>query len=131
LAVLLHGTAAARKLGVADRVDPQREGGLSGRLAQPQFRPDSMRWPMVRQALNGVERRPGFLPWVLYFTHVRPLSPRLQEGDALRLTRCCMTILPRLRSAVRKSYVRATRRAARMVGVVKISDDKRLLYGTE
>ena len=60
LAVLLHGTAAARKFGVADRVDPQREGRLSGRLALPQFRPDSMRWTVVRQALNDLERAPNF-----------------------------------------------------------------------
>jgi hypothetical protein len=59
LAVLLHGTAAARKFGVADRVDPQREGRLSRRLALPQFRPDSMRWPVVRQALNGLQCEPN------------------------------------------------------------------------
>jgi hypothetical protein len=80
LAVLLHGTAAARKFGVADRVGPQREGRLSRRLALPQFRPDSMRWPVVRQALIGLVRAES-LPWVLYFTHVRPLSPRPREGD--------------------------------------------------
>lgn len=59
LAVLLHGTAAARKFSVADRVDSQREGRLSGRLALPQFRPDSMRWPVMRQALNGLQCDPN------------------------------------------------------------------------
>ena len=59
LPFLLHGTAAARKFGVADRVHPRREGRLGGRLALPQFRPDSMRWPVVRQALNGLQRDPN------------------------------------------------------------------------
>jgi hypothetical protein len=42
-----------------------------------------------------------------------------------------MTILPEPRSAVRKSYVGATRRAARTEGAVKLSDAKRLLYRAE
>jgi hypothetical protein len=42
-----------------------------------------------------------------------------------------MTILPKPRSAVRKSYVGVTRRAARTEGAVKLSDAKRLLYRTE
>jgi hypothetical protein len=47
--------------------------------------------------------------------------------SALGLTRCCMTILPEPRSAVRKSYMGATRRAARTEGAVKLSEAKRLL----